>query len=207
MALDLFLVPCKPRPRSKSSMLKARQALFDALHTAYPDTTLVGDASQGHIANVPVGELHIRPDELHWALHGMEDAAPIHALADWFLEQGFGCEDPQDAGFARPRPKPVATMCSLEDLVGGQWLGFRFNRNYVTALDIDFRLTDGRNALLRLWHFGGSRIPDLLPLVKAVVTDAALQSTGDFETITVRFEGGHELVFFGAVFGGVLIAG
>ena len=47
MALDLFLKPYKPKSRSKTALLNARQALFEALRTAYPETTLVGDASRG----------------------------------------------------------------------------------------------------------------------------------------------------------------
>ena len=206
MALDLFLVPSKPKPRSKSALLKARQALFESLHAKYPDTSLIGNATQGHIANFPLGELHIRPDELHWALHGVDEAAPVHALVDWFVEQGFDCEDPQGAGFARPRLKPVAVRGSLEDLVGGKWLGFRFDRNYATALDFDFTLVDGRNAVMRFLHFGSCHIPDLSPLVKAVVTEATLRSTSHDETITVRFEGGHDLLIADAVFDGVRIA-
>ena len=206
MALDLFLVPCKPKPRSKAAVLKARQALFDAVRAAYPDTSLVGDATQGHIENFPLGELHIHSDRLHWAMHNVEDTEPVHALADWMLEHGFGCEDPQDAGFARPRPKPTSVKGTLEDLVGGKWFGIRFDSSYSSALDIDFKLVDGRNAHMRLWHFGSARIPDLAPLVKAVVIDATLQPTDDFETITVRFEGGHELVLVDAVFDGVNIS-
>jgi hypothetical protein len=205
MALDLFLVPSKPKPRSKSALLKARQALFESLHATYPDTSLVGNATQGHIANFPLGALHIRPDELHWALHGVVDADPVHALADWFVEHGFDCEDPQGAGFARPRPKPLAAKGSLDDLAGGTWLGFRFDRNYATALDFDFTLVDGRNAVMRFLHFGSCHIPDLSPLVTAIVTEATLRSTSHDETIRVLFEGGHELLIADAVFDGVRI--
>jgi len=205
MALDLFLVPSKPKPRSKSALLKVRQALFEALQATYPDTSLVGNATQGHIANFPLGALHIRPDELHWALHGVVEAAPVHALADWFADHGFDCEDPQGAGFARPLPKKRAEKGSMEDLAGGQWVALRFDRNYATALDFDFTLADGRNAVMRFLHFGSCRIPDLSPLVKAVVTEATLRSTRHDETVSVKFEGGHELLIADAVFDGVRI--
>lgn len=205
MALDLFLVPSKPKPRSQSALLKARQALFESLRATYPDTSLIGNTTQGHIANFPSGELHIRPDELHWALHGVVETAPVHALVDWFAEHGFDCEDPQGASFARPRPKALAAKGSLEDLVGGKWLGFRFDRNYATALDFDFTLVDGRNAVMRFLHFGSCRIPDLSPLVKAIVTGATLRATSQDETIRVQFEGGRELLIADAVFDGVRI--
>lgn len=149
--------------------------------------------------------MHIRPDELHWALHDVVETAPVHALVDWFAEHGFDCEDPQSASFARPRPKALAAKGSLEDLVGGKWLGFRFDRNYATALDFDFTLVDGRNAVMRFLHFGSCRIPDLSPLVKAIVTGATLRATSQDETIRVQFEGGRELLIADAVFDGVRI--
>lgn len=204
MALDLFLKPYKPRSRSKTALLGARQALFDALQAEYPGARLVGDARQGCIEGFPIGELHIRPDELHWAMHGVGDDAPAHALADWFFAQGFACEDPQDAGFDRPRIKPPAIRADLDDLVGGQWLGMRFDRNYATALDLDFTLADGRHALLRMLHLGRCQVPELSPLVKAVVTGSVYEP-GDYDSLSVQFEGGHALVFTDAVFGGVHI--
>lgn len=205
MALDLFLKPYKPKSRSKAALLKARQDLFEALRTAYPETTLVGDASKGYIENFPLGELHIAPDEMHWAMHGVEDADPVHALADWFFAHGFACHDPQDAGFDRPRIKPPAIRASLDDLVGGQWLGFRFDRNYATALDVDFTLADGRHAQLRMWHLGRCQVPELSPLVKALITGTTFER-GDYDSLSVQFEGGSELAFTDAVFGGVYIS-
>jgi hypothetical protein len=205
MALDLFLKPYKPKSRSKAALLKARQSLFEALRSAYPDTTLVGDAGNGYIENFPLGELHIAPDEMHWAMHGVDDAEPVHALADWFFAHGFACHDPQGAGFDRPRIKPPAIRASLDDLVGGQWLGFRFDRNHATALDADFTLADGRHAVLRMWHLGRCQVPELSPLVKALVIGTSLER-GNYDTLSVQFEGGHALLFTDAVFGVVEIA-
>ena len=207
MALDLFLVPHQPKSRSRSALLQARQALLDALQAAHPQATLVGDASQGHVANFPLGELHISPGELHWALHGVDDAAPVDALADWFFAHGFEVKDPQDAGFARPRPKPASLRGSLDDLVGGQWLGLRFDRDYATALDLEFALADGRRALLRMLHLGRCQIPELSPLVNAVVTAATLgpRDIAQYESLVLQFDGAHALVFTDAVFGGVSI--
>ena len=205
MALDLFLKPYKPKSRSKAASLKAREALFDALRAAYPQTALIGDARQGRIERFPLGELHIAPDELHWTMHGVDDAEPVHALADWFFAHGFACVDPQDAGFDRPRIEPPAIGGSLDDLVGARWLGLRFDRNYATALNLDFALADGCRAELRMWHLGRCQVPELSPLVKAVVAGSVFEP-GDYDSLRVRFEGDHELVFTDAVFGGVHIA-
>lgn len=112
MALDLFLKPYKPKSRSRSAALAARQALVDALRAAHPQTQLVGDVTRGHVEGFPMGELHFSPTELHWAMHGVDDPEPVHALADWFFDHGFACDDPQGAGFDRPRPKPVAVRGS-----------------------------------------------------------------------------------------------
>lgn len=204
MALDLYLKPYKPTSRSKSALHAARQALFDALKEEYPDTILVGDAKQGYIENFPMGELHIAPDELHWAMHGVADADPAHALADWFFAHGFACHDPQDAGFDRPRIKPPAVRVGLEELVGGQWLGFRFDRNHATALELDFTLADGRGAQLCMWHLGRCNVPELSPLVNAVITGTAFER-GDYDSLSVHFEGGSELAFSDAVFGGLYL--
>ena len=215
MALDLFLKPYKPKSRSKAALIKARESLFEALKADYPGTSLVGDAMRGYIDAFPKGELHIAPDELHWAMHGVDDAEPVHALADWFFEHGFACMDPQGVGFDRPRIKPPAIRGSLEDLVGGQWLGMRFDRNYATALNLDFILADGRHAELHMWHLGRCHVPELSPLVKAVIV-GSVHEPGDYnrlathpkdayDRLTVQFEGGHDLVFTDAVFGGVHI--
>lgn len=204
MALDLFLKPYKPKSRSKAALAKARESLFEALQAEYPGTCLVGDAMRGYIDGFPKGELHIAPDELHWAMHGVDDAEPVHALADWFFAHGFACEDPQGVGFDRPRIKPPAIRGSLDDLIGGQWLGLRFDRNYATALNLDFTLADGRHAELRMWHLGRCQVPELSPLVKAVVTGSVYER-GDYDSLSVQFEGGHALVFTDAVFGGVHI--
>lgn len=204
MALDLFLKPYKPKSRSRSAALAARQALVDALRAAHPQTQLVGDVTRGHVEGFPMGELHFSPTELHWAMHGVDDPEPVHALADWFFDHGFACDDPQGAGFDRPRPKPVAVRGTFEDLVGAEWLGFRFDRNYATALDADFTLPDGRNARLRMLHLGRCTVPELSPLVKARVTGCRFVR-GNYDTLAVVFEGGHELAFADAVFGAVRI--
>ena len=141
---------------------------------------------------------------MHSATTAHVDDAPVHALADWFFAQGFACEDPQDAGFDRPRIKPPAIRADLDDLIGGQWLGMRFDRNYATALDLDFTLADGRHALLRMLHLGRCQVPELSPLVKSVVTGSVYEP-GDYDSLSVQFEGGHALVFTDAVFGGVHI--
>lgn len=205
MALDLFLVPYKPKSRAKGALRKSRETLLEALQKAYSGTVLVGDAMAGYVADFPLGELHIRPDELHWTLHGVDDPAPVHALADWFFTQGFACRDPQGAGFDRPLKAAPAVRGQLEDLIGGQWLGFRFDRNYATALDFDFLLADDRVAVLRLLYFASGRVPDLQPLIEATVIGVAFKPDGAYKTLTVRFDSGHDLVFVDAVFDSVRI--
>lgn len=198
MALDLFLAPYKPKSRSKSAVAKARQALVDALSQAHPDTALHGDVSTGHIENFPLGELQFSPGDIHWAMHGVDDEAPVHAMADWFFDQGFRVKDPQGAGFGRPREAMPQDREELEALIGGAWLGLRFDRTWGHALEFEFALADGRLATMRFLHFTACAIPDLEPLVNARIEGIGYEPAGtppgSFETVTVRFEGGHALV-------------
>ena len=79
----------------------------------------------------------------------------MHALADWFFAHGFACVDPQDAGFDRPRIRTARDRAaSLDDLVEARdGSATRFDRNYATALNLDFALADGRRRLgTRMWH-------------------------------------------------------
>lgn len=216
MALDLFFVTRKPgfsELRSPDfvptpTMAKARNKLVAALLNTHPGTSLQGDSQNGYISAFPRGELSLLRGCIHWSLHHVEDPTPIHQVVDWFLAHGLVCEDPQDAGFGNRDPTPVSDvvpMHSFDALVGAGLLGFRFDRNWGTAVCFDWTLSDGRQALMRFHHLGNCRLPELTPLVDAKVVEAVLATAGMKETLTVRFSSGHELIIADAVYDNTLL--
>ena len=217
MALDLFFVPSKPGFselgsadfKPTPSMLKARRKVVDALLEAFPGTQLQGEVTEGYIDGFPRGELTLQPGRIHWSLHHVDDVAPIHEVVDWFLAHGLVCEDMQDAGFGNRESRTVENdepLESLDALVGAQLLGFRFDRNWSTAIMFEWTLADGRLVRMRFHHLGTCRLPDLTPLVAATVVEAHLESSTISHTLSVRFSDGSELTMFDAVFDKALVS-
>ena len=217
MALDLFFVSRKPgyselaSPEFKptTSMLKARKSVVSALLEAFPGTTLRGEPTDGYIDGFPRGELTLQRGRIHWSLHHVDDVAPIHEVVDWFLARGQICEDMQDAGFGNRESRTVKNdepLESFDALVGAQLLGFRFDRNWSTAIIFEWTLADDRLVCMRFHHLGTCRLPDLTPLVKATVMEAHLDSSTIHHTLKVRFSDGGELTMFDAVFDKALVS-
>lgn len=210
MALDLSFVPRKLTLADATSpdlvvtpaMRRARRKLVDDLLAAHPGTRLEGDPTQGHLADFPRGELSFRPGYVDWALHGVEDAAPIHAIVNWFHERGLVCEDPQDAGFANrdlKRGEQRSTLTSFEDLVGAEFIGVRLLREWVSGIATEWTLADGSHALVQFVRFESCRLPDLGPLLTKKVIGVHFES-GPFDTLRVFFESDLEFGLEGAVF-------
>lgn len=217
MALDFFFVPRKPGFselgsldfKPTPSMLKARKKVVSALLEAFPGTQLQGEVIDGYIDGFPRGELTLQRGRIHWSLHHVDDVAPLHEVVDWFLAHGLICEDMQDAGFGNRKSrilKDDEPLESFDALVGAQLLGFRFDRNWSTAIMFEWTLADGRLVRMRFHHLGTCRLPDLSPLVEATVVEAHLESSRINNAVTVRFSDGGELTMVDAVFDKALVS-
>lgn len=217
MALDLFFVPRKPGFselgsadfKPTPSMLKARKKVVSALLEAFPGTQLQGEAVEGYIDGFPLGELTLQRGRIHWSLHHVDDVAPIQEVVDWFLAHGLVCEDMQDAGFGNRESRTVEDdelLESFDVLVGAQLLGFRFDRNWSTAIMFEWILADGRLVRMRFHHLGTCRLPDLSPLVEATVVEVHVESSRLNDNVAVRFSDGGELTMVDAVFDKALVS-
>jgi hypothetical protein len=210
MSLDLFFVPRKPEfatlraPDFKPTpyLLRARTKLIGEITEHWPGTTLHGSTVDGRIAGFPRGELSLAPGYVAWSLHGVEDAAPIHDIVNWFFERGYVCEDPQDSGFANrelKRGQARTTLESFDELVGAQFVGVRLLREWVRGLATDWILADGSTALVQFVTFRACAVPDLGRLLDERVLAVDYESR-QFDRMVVYFSGDLELTLEGAIF-------
>lgn len=210
MSLDLFFVPRTPAFDTlrepdfapTTAQRKLRQKVVTELLADFAGAELRGEPLDGWIDGLP-GILQLQPGYLFWSLKGVSSEADIkmvQGVVDWFAERSLVCEDPQDAGFGNRRPRQGEKLDSYEALVGAQLQSLQFDRNWSTALVVEWILGDERSARLRLAHFTRCEVPQLSPLVQArVITVKHERSTERYDDLVFRFDSGDSLQILGCV--------
>jgi len=210
MSLDLFFVPRTPAfdtlndpdfAPSKAQQ-KARHKLVSELLADFSGTELSGEVIAGSIEGMP-GSMELRPGSIFWSLHGVDSDADIemvHGVVDWFKAHGLICEDMQDAGFGNRRPQLEQALDSLDALMGAQLQSLQFDRNWATALILEWNLADGRIATQRLAHMGRCQLPELATLVEARVSALDHSRASEvFDNLRIRFDSGEVITLEGYV--------
>lgn len=210
MSLDLFFHPRKTdfdsvRAADYSltpTQLRARRKQIDALLARYPQSRLVGDCTQGHIADFPVGELQIFPGYLHLSFHGgAEGLDRVRAVVDGLAKDGWLCEDPQDAGFATGSP---ARMQSFDELLGARFTGLSLMREWLCGIALDLSWDgdedDGRTARVEFVRASSCTLPDPLSLLKARVVKVDYgEGATEFDDLRLDFDSGAVLQIHGCI--------
>jgi hypothetical protein len=184
-----------------AAQLRARRKQIDALLARYPQSRLVGDCTQGYIADFPVGELQIFPGYLHLSFHGKADGLDrLRVVVDGLSDDGWLCVDPQDAGFATGSP---TRMQSFDELLGSQFTGLSLLREWVCgiALDLSWDDGDGRTARIEFVRASGCSLPDPVTLLKARVIKVDYgEGATEFEDLKLEFDTGAVLQIHGCLF-------
>ena len=214
MSFDLFFLPkganiakvrvegFKPTPTQR----KAFAALRTAMATRDPGIVWVdtGDGVRGRFDKFPFGQLEGHPGCLHWSLSGNLPAeSDIREFVDWFLAQGYRCEDPQDAGYGNGgRPAKTPSGEGIDDwdqLVRARFRAFAMDVEEGQALTLEFRMPDDRVGIARFVGAIEFLVPgDQRKLHDGAITAVTVDRTGPFDRYTFVIDNGLSISFLAA---------
>lgn len=216
MSFDLFFMPkganfakvraegFKPTPAQR----KAFAGLQTALAQRYADCRFVTNPAGvgGSFDNFPRGHLEGTAGCLQWSLNGeLPEKSELQEIVDWFLAQGYDCDDPQDSGFgnrqtaAKARAARAVELGDWNELLQGRIVSFTMAVRDGQALGVVFGMTAGKSCQCEFIGVLDLVVPrDQAKLISGRIAATSIEAAQIFDRYTFTLDNGLEFSFTAA---------